>query len=33
VVGGDIVEKGADWWKSHGRNGRQGLRSYSVSAG
>jgi formate dehydrogenase len=24
----DIVEKGADWWKSHGR---QGLRSYSVS--
>jgi formate dehydrogenase len=27
----DIVEKGADWWKSHGRNGRVGLRSYSVS--
>jgi NADH:ubiquinone oxidoreductase subunit F (NADH-binding)/NADH:ubiquinone oxidoreductase subunit E len=27
----DIVEKGAEWWKSHGRNGRQGLRSYSVS--
>ena len=27
----DIVEKGADWWKSHGRNGRYGLRSYSVS--
>jgi formate dehydrogenase len=27
----DIVEKGADWWKSQGRNGRQGLRSYSVS--
>src|SRR6195952_945030 len=27
----DIVEKGAGWWKSHGRNGRQGLRSYSVS--
>jgi formate dehydrogenase beta subunit len=27
----DIVEKGADWWNSHGRNGRQGLRSYSVS--
>ena len=27
----DIVEKGADWWKSHGRNGRHGLRSYSVS--
>jgi formate dehydrogenase beta subunit len=27
----DIVEKGADWWKSHGRNDRQGPRSYSVS--
>jgi formate dehydrogenase len=27
----DIVEKGAAWWQSHGRNGRQGLRSYSVS--
>jgi formate dehydrogenase beta subunit len=27
----DIVEKGANWWKSHGRNGRMGLRSYSVS--
>jgi formate dehydrogenase len=27
----DIVEKGADWWKGHGRNGRLGLRSYSVS--
>ena len=27
----DIVEKGADWWKSHGRNERHGLRSYSVS--
>ena len=27
----DIVEKGADWWKSHGRNGHVGLRSYSVS--
>ena len=27
----DIVEKGANWWNSHGRNGRQGLRSYSVS--
>jgi formate dehydrogenase len=27
----DIVEKGADWWKTHGRNDRQGLRSYSVS--
>jgi formate dehydrogenase beta subunit len=27
----DIVEKGADWWNSHGRNDRHGLRSYSVS--
>ena len=27
----DIVEKGAAWWNSHGRNGRHGLRSYSVS--
>jgi formate dehydrogenase len=27
----DIVEKGADWWKSHGRNDRYGLRSFSVS--
>ena len=27
----DIVEKGAQWWKGFGRNGRQGLRSYSVS--
>jgi NADH:ubiquinone oxidoreductase subunit F (NADH-binding)/NADH:ubiquinone oxidoreductase subunit E len=27
----DIVEKGADWWKSHGRHDRQGLRSFSVS--
>jgi formate dehydrogenase beta subunit len=27
----DIVEKGADWWKSHGRNDRFGLRSFSVS--
>jgi formate dehydrogenase beta subunit len=27
----DIVEKGADWWKSNGRNGRFGLRSFSVS--
>jgi len=27
----DIVEKGPDWWKSHGRNGRLGLRSFSVS--
>src|SRR2546430_5938157 len=29
--GRDIVEKGADWAKSHGRNERQGLRSFSVS--
>jgi formate dehydrogenase beta subunit len=27
----DIVEKGAEWWKSHGRNDRYGLRSFSVS--
>ncbi len=27
----DIVEKGKGWWSSHGRNGRVGLRSYSVS--
>tara|TARA_R110001599_G_scaffold353676_1_gene595112 strand:+ start:146722 stop:148425 length:1704 start_codon:yes stop_codon:yes gene_type:complete len=27
----DILEKGADWFSSHGRNGRKGLRSYSVS--
>ncbi len=27
----DLIERGADWWKSHGRNGRVGLRSYSVS--
>jgi formate dehydrogenase beta subunit len=27
----DLLEKGADWWKSQGRNGRAGLRSYSVS--
>jgi formate dehydrogenase beta subunit len=27
----EIVERGADWWKRHGRNGRVGLRSYSVS--
>lgn len=27
----DIVEKGAEWWSSHGRNDRHGLRSYSVS--
>ncbi|MSP89382.1 MAG: NADH-quinone oxidoreductase subunit F [Alphaproteobacteria bacterium] len=27
----DIVEKGPDWFLSHGRNGRKGLRSFSVS--
>jgi formate dehydrogenase beta subunit len=27
----DIVEKGPEWWKAHGRNDRHGLRSYSVS--
>jgi len=27
----DIVEKGGAWWGSFGRNGRTGLRSYSVS--
>ncbi len=27
----DLIEKGAEWWKSHGRNGRTGLRSFSVS--
>ncbi|WP_051341646.1 NADH-ubiquinone oxidoreductase-F iron-sulfur binding region domain-containing protein [Azospirillum halopraeferens] len=27
----DIVEKGGEWWGSHGRNGRKGLRSFSVS--
>ncbi|MFQ5959426.1 MAG: NADH-ubiquinone oxidoreductase-F iron-sulfur binding region domain-containing protein, partial [Alphaproteobacteria bacterium] len=27
----DIVEKGADWFTAHGRNGRKGLRSFSVS--
>jgi len=27
----DIVEKGAQWFTSHGRNGRKGLRSFSVS--
>jgi len=27
----DILEKGADWFSSHGRNGRKGLRSFSVS--
>ena len=27
----DIVEKGPEWFASHGRNGGRGLRSYSVS--
>lgn len=27
----DIIEKGADWFAGHGRNGRKGLRSFSVS--
>jgi NADH:ubiquinone oxidoreductase subunit F (NADH-binding)/NADH:ubiquinone oxidoreductase subunit E len=27
----DLLERGADWWSSHGRHGRVGLRSYSVS--
>src|ERR1700742_53808 len=27
----DIVEKGAEWWKGHGRHDRHGLRSFSVS--
>jgi formate dehydrogenase beta subunit len=27
----EIVEKGAGWFASHGRNGRKGLRSFSVS--
>ncbi len=27
----DVVEQGADWFASHGRNGRRGLRSFSVS--
>lgn len=27
----DIIEKGADWFASQGRNGRFGLRSFSVS--
>jgi formate dehydrogenase beta subunit len=26
-----ILEQGADWFASHGRNGRKGLRSFSVS--
>ncbi|MCA3078934.1 MAG: NAD(P)H-dependent oxidoreductase subunit E [Rhodocyclaceae bacterium] len=27
----DILEKGASWFSGHGRNGRKGLRSFSVS--
>jgi formate dehydrogenase len=27
----ELVEKGAEWFASHGRNGRKGLRSFSVS--
>jgi NADH:ubiquinone oxidoreductase subunit F (NADH-binding)/NADH:ubiquinone oxidoreductase subunit E len=27
----DIVERGADWFQGHGRRGRKGLRSFSVS--
>jgi formate dehydrogenase beta subunit len=27
----DILERGPGWWTSHGRNGRTGLRSFSVS--
>ncbi|HSV81522.1 MAG TPA: NADH-ubiquinone oxidoreductase-F iron-sulfur binding region domain-containing protein, partial [Ramlibacter sp.] len=27
----EIMEKGADWFAGHGRRGRQGLRSFSVS--
>lgn len=27
----DIVERGAEWFAGHGRRGRQGLRSFSVS--
>jgi len=27
----DIMEKGADWFVGHGRHGRKGLRSFSVS--
>jgi NADH:ubiquinone oxidoreductase subunit F (NADH-binding) len=27
----DILEKGPGWFASHGRNGRKGLRSFSVS--
>jgi formate dehydrogenase beta subunit len=27
----DVIEKGAEWFSSEGRNGRKGLRSFSVS--
>src|SRR5579872_1443263 len=27
----DLIERGAEWFTSHGRNGRKGLRSFSVS--
>ncbi|TCO82816.1 NAD-dependent formate dehydrogenase flavoprotein subunit [Plasticicumulans lactativorans] len=27
----EILERGADWFRGHGRHGRQGLRAYSVS--
>jgi formate dehydrogenase len=27
----EIIEKGGEWFASHGRNGRKGLRSFSVS--
>jgi len=27
----DIIEKGPEWFAGHGRNGRKGLRSFSVS--
>ena len=27
----ELIEKGAGWFTSHGRNGRRGLRSFSVS--
>ena len=27
----EILERGADWFSAHGRNGRTGLRSFSVS--
>ena len=27
----DVIEKGSEWFDGHGRNGRKGLRSFSVS--